>query len=125
MNRTWRDGDRVELTFPMRLRLEACPDDAGTRAATYGPIVLAGGLGHDGLTESTIRAEPTKPRTVPEYKLDPVAAPVLRGDPSKILRGEGRPLEFRAPASGREVTLVPLNSIFDERYAVYWKVEGA
>lgn len=125
MSRTWHDGDRVELSFPMRLRLEACPDDPGTRAAMYGPVVLAGRLGSDGLTAATLRAEPTKPRTVPEYKLDPVAAPVLRGDPSKVLRGGDRSLEFRAPASGRDVTLVPLHSIFDERYAVYWRVEGS
>lgn len=121
MNRTWQDGDRMELTFPMRLRLEACPDDAGTREAMYGPIVLAGRLGREGLNAATIRAEPTKPRTVPEYKLEPVAAPALRGE---IRRGGDRPLEFRASAGGREVALVPLSSIFDERYAVYWKTQA-
>jgi DUF1680 family protein len=125
MNRAWRDGDRVELTFPMRLRLEASPDDARTQAAMYGPIVLAGRLGNDGLTPAMLRAEPTKPRTVPEYKLDPVAAPALRGDPAKIVRSGDRRLEFRAPAAGRDVMLAPLNEVFDERYAVYWKVEGA
>jgi DUF1680 family protein len=124
MNRIWHDGDRVGLTFPMRLRFEPCPDDAGTQAARYGPIVLAGRLGKEGLTEATIRAEPTKPRTVPEYKLESVAAPALRDDASKILRARGQALEFRASAGDREVALVPLNSIFDERYAVYWKVKG-
>jgi DUF1680 family protein len=125
MNRAWRDGDRVDLTLPMRLRLEACPDDAGTRAAMYGPIALAGRLGREGLNASTLRAEPTKPRTVPEYKLEPVSAPALRNDPSKILPAGEHPLEFRASAGGRELTLAPLHSIFDERYAVYWKVEAS
>jgi DUF1680 family protein len=123
MDRAWRDGDRVDLTFPMRLRLEPCPDDAGTRAAMYGPIVLAGRLGKAGLTGATVRAEPTKPRTVPEYKLEPASAPALGSDPSKILRSGEHPLEFRASAGGRELSLAPLHSIFDERYAVYWKVE--
>ncbi len=33
-----------------------------------------------------------------------------------------RPLEFRTVGQSRDLTLVPLNRIFDERYAVYWKV---
>jgi uncharacterized protein len=31
-------------------------------------------------------------------------------------------LEFRTLHQARELTLVPLNRIFDERYAVYFKV---
>jgi hypothetical protein len=104
----------------MRLRFEATPDDAATQAAMLGPIVLAGRLGKAGLAPSTIRAEPTKPRTVPEYKLDPVPAPALR-DGSLAAAGA---MEFRAAAvDGRAIDLVPLNSLFDERYAVYWKTE--
>jgi hypothetical protein len=36
----------------------------------------------------------------------------------------GRPLEFRTRGQDRDVTLVPLSGVFDERYAVYWKVAG-
>ncbi|HET7452417.1 MAG TPA: hypothetical protein VFL12_06735, partial [Thermoanaerobaculia bacterium] len=119
LDRVWRDGDRATLTLPMRLRFEATPDDSATQAAMLGPIVLAGRLGKAGLTPSTLRAEPTKPRTVPEYRLDPVAAPALRDG---SLAAGARPLEFRASAAdGRTMDLVPLNSLFDERYAVYWK----
>ena len=84
----------------------------------------AGKLGAAGLTADTLRAEPTKPRTVPEYKAEPVAAPVIRAassDPASWLKASG-PLEFRTVGQANELTLVPLNRIFDERYAVYWKV---
>ena len=53
----------------------------------YGPIVLAGKLGTAGLTAENLRAEPTKPRTVPEYKSEPVAAPSIRAasaDPASL-----------------------------------------
>jgi DUF1680 family protein len=121
LDRVWRDGDRVTLTLPMRLRFEPAPDDPSTQAAMIGPIVLAGRLGKTGLTPSTLRAEPTKPRTVPEYKLDPVPAPALRDG---SLAAGSRPLEFRAAGvDGHEMPLVPLNAIFDERYAVYWKTQ--
>jgi len=122
VRRTWREGDRVELTLPLRARFEAAPDDPRTQAAIYGPIVLAGRLGTKGLASATLRAEPTKPRTVPEYKLDPVEAPALK---DASIRAGRRPLEFVASAREGDMTLAPLSSIFDERYAVYLKVGGA
>jgi len=34
----------------------------------------------------------------------------------------GRPLEFRTIGQAENVTLVPFYRLFDERYAIYWKV---
>ena len=86
------DGDRVEVDLPMRLHAAPMPDDATVQAVMYGPLVLAGKLGTAGLTAETLRAEPTKPRTVPEYKAEPVAAPTIRAasaDPSTWLKPAG------------------------------------
>ena len=124
LDRTWRQGDRVEVHLPMRLHTAPMPDDATVQAVMYGPIVLAGKLGAAGLTAENLRAEPTKPRTVPEYKSEPVAAPAIRApssDPASWLKRSG-PLEFRTFGQANDLTLVPLNRIFDERYAVYWKL---
>jgi hypothetical protein len=54
IHRTWKTGDRVELGLPMRLSVEAMPDDAATQAFLYGPLVLAGDLGNEGLSEDRI-----------------------------------------------------------------------
>jgi DUF1680 family protein len=129
LDRTWRDGDRLDVSLPMGLHLAPMPDDPTVQAVMYGPLVLVGRLGTDGITQENRRAEPTRPRMVPEFKYQPPAAPSLApmsGDPSSwIQRTErpegGGPLEFRT--AGREsVTLVPFFSLFDERYAVYWKL---
>ncbi|HKU17518.1 MAG TPA: beta-L-arabinofuranosidase domain-containing protein [Steroidobacteraceae bacterium] len=129
LDRTWRDGDRVELQLPMRLHAVPMPDDPTVQAVMYGPLVLAGKLGTAGLTAENLRAEPTRPRTVPEYKSEPIAAPTIRAPsaaPASWLQAaSGRPLEFRTVGQQSELTLVPLNRIFDERYAVYWKVAAA
>ncbi len=130
LDRTWHDGDRVDLRLPMHLHVAPMPDDRTVQAVMYGPLVLAGKLGTAGLTSATLRAEPTKPRTVPEYKSDPVAAPTIRAsrldDPQTWLAPiAGRELEFRTVGQRNELTLVPLYRVFDERYAVYWKVEKA
>ena len=128
IDRTWRDGDRVEVTLPMRLHAAPMPDDPTVQAVMYGPLVLAGKLGTAGLTPENLRAEPTRPRTVPEYKSEPVAAPTIRApsaDPSSWLERVGKSLEFRTVGQSSDLTLVPLNRIFDERYAVYWKVSAS
>jgi len=126
IDRRWRDGDVVEVTLPMHLHYAAIPDDPSLRAVMFGPIVLAGRLGNAGLTRDVLRAGPTKPRTVPEYAAEPVAAPaiVTSGlEPSGWLKPvPGRPLEFQTVGQARPLTLSPLSRIFDERYAVYWKV---
>lgn len=41
----WRDGDRIALTLPMRLRIETAPDDPRLVAFLSGPLVLAADLG--------------------------------------------------------------------------------
>ncbi|HEX4964800.1 MAG TPA: beta-L-arabinofuranosidase domain-containing protein [Thermoanaerobaculia bacterium] len=129
LDRTWKDGDRVELTLPMSLHLEPLPGDESQEAILYGPLVLAGRLGTEGLTPATLRAEPTKPRTVPEYKAEPVPAPELRAasqNPAEWIRPvPGRPLEHRTIGQAQDITLVPFYTLFDERYAVYWRVTRA
>jgi DUF1680 family protein len=126
LDRTWRNGDTVAIKLPMSLHLHAMPDDPTLAAVMCGPLVLVGRLGTDGLTPDVLRAEPTKPRTVPEYKEKPIPAPEVRvqgAEPSAwVKRVSGRGLEFRTVGQAREVTLVPFHTLFDERYVVYWKL---
>jgi DUF1680 family protein len=126
--RTWRDGDRVKVTLPMGLHVCAMPDDPTVQAFMYGPLVLAGRLGTAGLTPDTLRAAPTRPRAIPEYRSEPVAvAPLKAGgdDPSSWIRPvAGKPLEFRTTGQERDVTLVPFNRVLDERYGIYWRLDG-
>ncbi len=54
LTRVWKVGDRLEMDVPMHLYAEAMPDEPRTQAFLYGPLVLAGDLGTDGLTEAHI-----------------------------------------------------------------------
>src|SRR5215469_4577231 len=127
LEREWRNEDELELRLPMRLHTVALPGDASLQAVMYGPLVLAGRLGTEGLDAKTLRAGPTRPRTVPEYTTAALGVPVIAApspDPERWLAPlEGQPLEFRTVGQARELALVPLNSIFDERYAVYWRID--
>jgi DUF1680 family protein len=124
LDRVWKNGDTVKVTMPMSLRACAMPDDPNVQAFMYGPLVLAGKLGTEGLTAETLRAAPTKPRAIPEYLTKPIDAPVLK-PPSDDLASwirpvAGKSLEFRTTGQEQDVTLVPFSRVLDERYALYW-----
>ena len=126
LERRWRDGDVLTLRLPMRLYAAPMPDDPRLLAVMYGPLVLAARLGRTGLDAAHLRAGPTPPRKVPEYSLPPVSAPTITTaalDPASWLEPlAGRPLAFRTTDQAQPLTLEPLNGIFDERYAVYFRV---
>ena len=125
VDRTWREGDRLQLRFPMSLYVHPMPDDASLQALMYGPLVLAGRMGTAGLSAANLRAGPTPPTRVPEYNQEPVSPPtfVVPGDdPAQWVRPTGQPLEFRTIGQSPDVTLVPFWRVFDERYGIYWRV---
>ena len=108
IRRTWKTGDRVELTIPMSLRLEPMPDNPHRVAILYGPTVLAGDLGAEDET-AKVNLEPalmTADKQPSEW-LKPVAESSLT---------------FRTMSVGRpnEVTLYPFYRMHHKRYAVYW-----
>jgi len=124
LDRTWRDGDRLEVRLPMGLHPHPMPDDPTLVAMMYGPMVLAGKLGTDAPSP---RAVPTPPRAIPEYTLPPVSVPGFKISSDDLTTWikpvAGQALTFRTSGQAQDVTLVPFHSIFDERYAIYWKVE--
>lgn len=44
-DRTWKNNDRVDISFPMSIYTEHMPDNPNRIALLYGPVVLAGQLG--------------------------------------------------------------------------------
>jgi uncharacterized protein len=122
INRQWSDGDRVELQLPMKLHLESLPGTTNLFAVLYGPIVLAGELGTNGMPADPYAQDQTK-----FVKWPPVPVPVLVADNDSILKhiqATRRPLTFRTKNLGHpeDVTLVPFYRVPHQRYAVYWHV---
>jgi uncharacterized protein len=128
VDREWKDGDRLEVSLPMALHVSPMPDDPTIQAVMYGPLVLVGKLGTDGITPDNRRAGPTLPGHVPEFSYQPPPMPPLRvrsDDPSTWVAAAaaGGPIEFLTVGRAPDIRLVPFSAVFDERYAVYWKVE--
>jgi DUF1680 family protein len=124
IDRTWKNGDKVEIRLPMTLHMESMPDDSSVVALLYGPIVLAGDLGASGI-DSAMRYGPSEPHF---GRLKLVNIPAFVGDRNQVLEGvkpvSGSPLEFRTAGITRPegVSLVPFYKMSKDRYTVYWKI---
>lgn len=124
IDREWHDGDALTFRIPLALRTEATPDDPRRTAIFYGPLVLAGRLGADGLHPPMPYArEAMDFATVPDPAVPQLAA-ADRPIDQWLKPVPGQPLTFRTDHVGRpdDVTLVPFYKEDRERYTVYWNV---
>ncbi len=121
LNRVWKTGDKIELSLPMGLHIDSMPDDESIQAAMYGPLVLAGRF--DEVTKDMTYSG-TGPKPGTETKVPTIAADSQRPlawiepDPKQLLT-------FHAVGQDQPLTLIPLNQVIHERYAVYWKVKAS
>jgi len=124
VERTWKDGDHVDLTLPMALHVHAMPDDPTLQAVMYGPLVLAGKLAPE-----PTRAGPTPPRMSPDFTVPPLPVPAIIASSADVTSWitpvPGRKLEFTTVGQATNFVLAPFHTVYDERYVVYWKVERA
>jgi DUF1680 family protein len=121
IRRTWKDGDKVEVSLPMSLHVHPMPDDPTLQAMMFGPLVLAARLGDKSLSDAL-----TYPKydTAPGGEAVPVPAVV---NPTKTATGwvepvAGTPLSFRTTGQDEALNFIPLYKLSGERYAVYLKV---
>ena len=110
LERTWKNGDKVEVLMPMGLHTEPFRDNPRRLALMYGPMVLAS-------------------KTQLNNRFSAIRA---NGDDflKSLQRVPGKPLEFTAPAEvfhtspltvGSEpVSFQPLLRMVDEPKVVYW-----
>ena len=111
----------------MSLRLEPAPDNPNVVAVFYGPILLAGAEGKEGMTKP-------QPYGADQwlYVHDPVPASIVHelkidaGNPANSFKPvAGEALTFTtAPGTAPSiVTLLPYYKIHDQRYVMYWDVK--
>jgi hypothetical protein len=124
ISRTWKTADRIDVRLPMRLRLEPMPDNRSRAAVCYGPLVLAGQLGTEGI-------EPPMPYAIMQrdfFVFGPPPMPVLlagnRPVEDWVKPVPGEPLTFWTEGVGRpkDVTLVAFYTMPPQRYSLYWDI---
>jgi DUF1680 family protein len=129
IDRTWHDGDVLDVQLPMHLELVPLPHSADLRAIVYGPIVLAGRLGTEGVAPGADII--VNERRSGEMLNAPMNIPRMNVTPTNLsqrLKRKNSPaLAFVAQAStpDRNIELIPYYRIAHERYTLYWSTGQA
>jgi hypothetical protein len=111
----------------MRIHTEMLPHSSSYVSILYGPIVLAGELGRAGLVDADFRGQLMSDRKMSPARTTPAIIDTPQNIASHIQPVPGEPLHFKTrdllkPA---DVSLAPLYEIYDQRYAVYWRLTTA
>jgi DUF1680 family protein len=130
IDRTWGNRTEIKLSLPMKLRTESMPDNRRKAAFFYGPVLLAGALGTEGI-------EDIDPHARERGKFDHVPSPqtpVIVADDRDIdsyIKTTSEPGTFIIDGSvlqtpGKDKTgdmnLIPFYMMHYQRYMVYWDI---
>jgi DUF1680 family protein len=120
VEREWRGGDRLEVKLPMGFHAEPLPGNPALEAMMYGPLVLAGLMGRDGLTTEMIYGEEGPSFT---GKFTDIEMPHVKAGRGGFWAQQTSGLRFSAQGVGEQWELKPLYQVMDERYTIYFQVE--
>ena len=122
VTRQWKDGDRIEANYPMSLQLETTPDNPQKGALLYGPLVLAGESGTEGMQSPAPFSDPALYNDYYTYNYHIPAElnttlQIDRKHPEHSLQRTGEELIFKTSQGN---VLKPLYDLHHQRYVVYW-----
>src|SRR5665213_379143 len=129
--RKWKQGDRIRVDYPMSLRWVPTPDNSAKAALAYGPILLAGEMGTEGMKPPAPFQADDDPFQyfVQDFHVPADLIHTLKArdkDLNSVLKPvAGKPLTFvtREGIAAKPITLRPYYDAQHERYVVYWDVE--
>lgn len=130
IDRKWKDGDVIELTMPMQVRIEQLPNVPNYIAVMRGPVLMSARMGTDGLTG--LVADDSRWGHIAHGPLVSLFdTPVIVGDRSDILKKlnnmqpvAGKPMCYTVPGlfegKFKDLVLEPFFTLHDCRYMMYW-----
>ena len=126
ITRDWKDNDRISATYPMQIELEATPDNPNKVALLYGPLVLAGERGTEGMQAPAPFSNPALYNDYYTYNFHVPAdlRTSLKVDmkhPERTLQRTGKELEFTTEQGD---VIRPLYDLHRQRYVVYWDLQS-
>ena len=129
LNRQWHNNDKVEIIYPMSLRTVTTPDNPAIAAIAYGPVILAGDMGTEGMKAPEPYAAPDAPYTYSNYNYHVPAGLVHTLQLKQPLTASihpvagAAPLSFEAASPSGKISLVPFYRLHHRRYVVYWNLQ--
>ena len=121
VKRVWKPGDVLTLKLPAALRLERAKDAPSMVSVFYGPLLLAGRLGREGMPKDFADKDAY-------LKLPPAPVPTIVNTSSNpadwLTLADAATLTFKAHDAGPATGIVfqPLYVVHHERYSAYWEL---
>ena len=126
LDRRWKKDDKITITFPMSLHLVAANDDPNKAVIAYGPIVLAGKMGTEGLTPPVPYANDQNDYNSYKIPDDVISTLHAKGKrPETWVKSVvDMPLTFKTHGvAARDIVLIPYYQLHHERYVMYWDMK--
>ena len=112
--------DVLEIEFDVKLYLYKAKDNSNNISFMYGPVVLAGAMGREGM--------PYSDNCISQMDYsdwEPIEIPPIICEEDKLLNHVEKisdfPLVFNLKVEDKEIKLVPFYDIAHERYTLYWE----
>ena len=123
LDKTWKNGDQIEVKYPMSLHLSAANDNQDKAAVMYGPLVLAGMMGTDGMAKPAPFSDPSQYNDYYTYDYKVPAnlktnLKLNRTNLNSSIKATKQPLVFTTTDGA--LNLAPIARIHQQRYVVYW-----
>lgn len=130
LKRKWKKGDIIDISLPMQLELEACPNYPSYVAFRYGPILLGAKTSTENLVGqfSGEGRMDHAPSLGTQFSL--TSAPMLIGDRSSVIDSvymvNADSLHFKIKSGlyshkrFADLVLQPFYTIHEARYMMYW-----
>jgi len=108
IRRSWKNGDKVSVEFPLGIYSIAMPDNPARQAFYYGPVALAGVFG---------KSEPDPVSGIPAIVTD-------TPQPASWIKKDDAVLSFFTQRVGMpsDIHLIPFNQVQNDYYSVYFDV---
>ena len=116
-------GDTITLVFARNLYVDYAKDEPHFGSVMYGPLLLAGGLGKEGMPEDRVSDNRACRESVPAANI-PMLVGSLADMNSWIECSSKHPLRFTVKNGGgqRNIELIPYFQMHHQRHTVYWKI---
>jgi DUF1680 family protein len=131
VTRQWKNGDRIEVSLPMRTTVERLPDQSDWVSILHGPLVLASPTGTQdqaGLFAGAGRGDHIAHGPLVPLDLMPALLASPEELPQHVVADPSQgPLRFRltdvaVPAQKDGIALMPFFRLQESRYQMIWNV---
>ena len=125
LSNEWKQGDRIEVEYPMSLRMEYAPDTESRGVVMYGPIVLGGDMGTEGMEDPAPFSNPDVRNDyyTYDYRIPADIKTTLSVNAKKVSDSFTRPDSSLRFISSEGYELRPLFDLNHCRYVIYWNID--